>query len=67
MHMRSNIHTASTMMNTDFRDMISCSLVEINQLFRGEYCLYFQSRNLQVVQVKALASPEILVNLYQAS
>jgi hypothetical protein len=43
MHMRSNIHTASIMINTDFMDVISCSLVEINQLFRGEYCLYFQS------------------------
>jgi hypothetical protein len=73
MHMRSNIHTASIMMNTDFVDLISCSPVEINplnaelnsichllallgahpifhisrmkvnQLFRGEYCLYFQS------------------------
>ena len=41
--MRSNIHTASIMMDTDFVDVTSRSLVEINQLFRGEYCLYFQS------------------------
>jgi len=60
MHMRSNIHT-------DFVDMISCSLVEIIQLFRGEWILpLFSEYTLYVLQIKAVASSEILVNLYQA-
>jgi hypothetical protein len=44
-----------------FWDALPCSQVDVNQLFRGMYCLHHQGDEIQYT-VKAVRTPETSVN-----